>query len=145
MRYVVRNNFFGLESRPQNQEGLKDRPTPAILTGEHEGRQEQQSEEDGVEPRSASLVRGMRSSAEDLETSEAVVADQNCQDQVLQNDQVYSEPSEDPVDSAAKAEQVAGDFIRYAEDTAAKEGHSLDLMSTDKITCTSNIYDDEIW
>lgn len=144
MRYVVRNNFFGLESRPQNQEGTKDKATPAVPTGEHEGRPEKPSEEVGAVLRSAFLVGGERSSAEvELETNKADVVDQflpqNCQDQ---NDRVCSEPSED-VDSGAG--QVAGYFIQNPEETTARDCHSLDLTATDKITSTSNIYDDEIW
>lgn len=151
VRYVVRNNFFGLESRHQNQEGLKDTPTAATLTGEHERRQEQPLEEDRVEPQSASLGSGMGCSAEagnqeNFKTSEAVVADQNCQDQVSQRDQMDSEPSKDTAeDTQARAEQVAVDFIQHVEETAAKDGHSLDLSSSEKTTCTSHIYDDEIW
>lgn len=125
-----------MESGPQNQKGIKDAPTPAVPAGEHEGRQEQKSQEGGVEPRSASLVGSAEAgNQEDLEASEAVVTEQNCQDQVLQ-----SEPAKDPVDAAERAGQVAGDSIPYAEETAAKDGHSLD-----KTLCTSNIYDDEIW
>lgn len=74
VRCVVRNNFFGLESTPQNQKGIKDKVTPAIPTGEHEGRQEKPSEEARAVPRFTSLVDGERSSAEvsnqeDLEKS----------------------------------------------------------------------------
>lgn len=83
---------------------------------------------------------------ENFKTSEAVVADQNCQDQVWQSDQMDSEPSKDIAeDRKARAEQVAVDFIQHVEETAAKDGHSLDLSSSDKIACTSHIYDDEIW
>lgn len=151
MRYVVRNNFFGLENRHQNQEGLKDTPTAATLTGEHERRQEQPLVEDRVEPQSASLGSGMGCSAEagnqeNFKTRGAVGADQNCQDQVLQSDQMDSEPSKDIAeDTKARAEKVAVDFIQHIEETAAKDGHSLDLSPPDKITCTSHIYDDEIW
>lgn len=150
VRYVVRNNFFGLESRPQNQEGLKDTPTAAILTGEHEKRQEQKLKEDGVEPQSACLSSRMGCSAEagnqeNFKRSEAAVAEQNCQHQVWPSNQMDSEPSKDIAgDTKARAEQVTVDFI-HVEDTAAKDGHSLDLSSSDKITCTSHIYDDEIW
>lgn len=150
VRYVVRNNFFGLESRPQNLEGIKDKPTPAILTGEQEGRQEKQSEEARELSRSASLVGGKTSSAdagdeEDLKISKAVVVDQNFKDQGFHSDQVSSEPSKNPVDSAARAEQFAGDLPQYAEESAAKHCQSLHSTSTDKIPCTSYIYDDEIW
>ncbi|KAL7369507.1 hypothetical protein ABVT39_000971 [Epinephelus coioides] len=141
VRYIVRNNFFGLESKPQNQKGIKDKVTPAIPTGEHEGRQEKPSEESKSVPRSTSLGGGERSSAEvsnqeDLETTKAVADDQySC-----------SEPSKDtPEDSRASAQQVAGDLIQNAEETTAKDCQSLYLTGTDKIRSTSNIYDDEIW
>uniref|UniRef100_A0A8P4GH91 C2H2-type domain-containing protein n=1 Tax=Dicentrarchus labrax TaxID=13489 RepID=A0A8P4GH91_DICLA len=148
VRYVVRSNFFGLESRPQNQEGITNKATPAITTGGHEGRQEKPSEEVRAVPRSASLAGGERSSAgvgnrDDLETSKAVVVDQNCQDPGLQSDHVCFEPSKDTVDSSA--EQVPGDLIQNAEETTVKDCQSMDLTVTDKITPTSNIFDDEIW
>ncbi|XP_070814065.1 FMR1-interacting protein NUFIP1 [Chaetodon trifascialis] len=145
VRYVVRNNFFGLESRPQNLEALKDKATPAVPSGEHEGRQEERSEE--VRDVSRSPVGGKTSSAdagnkEDLKISKAAVVDQNFKGQRLHSDQVSSEPSKNPADSAARAEPFAEDFTQYAEET--KHCHSLHSTSTEKITCTS-IYDDEIW
>lgn len=136
VRYVVRNNFFGLERRPENKEATKGKVTPAIPAGEHEGRQEEPSEARD-ELRAASGVGGKKSSAEvELETNKADVVDQflakNGQDQVLQSGRVCSEPSGD-VDSSAG--QVAENFIQNPEETTA----------TDNITSTSNIYDDEIW
>lgn len=119
----------------------------AAPNGEHERRLEKPPEEARAVPRSASLGGGERSSAEacnreDLKTSKGVVDQDlplNCQDQGLQGGQACSEPSKDPpVDSAASAEQVS-------EETAAKDCQGLDLTATDKITSTSNIYDDEIW
>lgn len=125
MRYVVRNDFFGLENRPQNQQRINDKPAAAIKTGEHEGRREKRSEEHRGVPRPASLV----GSQEDLETS---------QDQGLQREHICSELSKDPVDSVAGTEKVAGDFIQNGVETAAKDCNSPDKT-------TSNLYDDEIW
>ena len=129
VRYVVRNNFFGLESKAQNQAGMRDKPEAATPTGEHE---ERQKEKDSAVPQDGNQ--------EDLETSKAIVVDQNCLEQGLQSDQVCSEAS-----AAVRAEQAVGDFIQNAEETAAKDCHSQDSTATDKITCESNIYDDEIW
>ena len=113
MRYVVRNNFFGLESRPQSQNGVKDNVAAA------EGRQEKPSEE----------ARASSTSAEDcnqeyMGTSKAVVVDQYLH--------TCSEPS--------KIQEPPS-----TEEKTAKDCHSLDLTVTDKITSTSDIYDDEIW
>lgn len=149
MRYVVRNNFFGLESRP------------AIRAAEHEGRQKEPSEEVRAVSQSASLVSGERGSAqsgaavsddadqEDSETSKAAVVDQylpqNLQDRGLLTDQVCSEQSVNPpVDSAVNDEQVTEDFIQNTEERTASDCHSLDLKLTDRITPAS-VYDDEIW
>ncbi|KAM4601575.1 FMR1-interacting protein NUFIP1 isoform 2-T2 [Polymixia lowei] len=52
VRYIVRNNFFGLENRPQNQEGTK--ATPAITAGHLPRTQEMTSEE----PRGSTAVVG---------------------------------------------------------------------------------------
>lgn len=136
MRYVVRNNFFGLESRPQNQKGIQDKVTPAIPTGEHKGRQEKPSEEARAVPRSTSLVGGERSSVkvsyqEDLEKSKAV------DNQYLHT---CSESSKDP-----PVEQDAGYFIQNTEETTTKDCHNPYLTGTDQIRSTSYISDDEIW
>lgn len=133
MRYVVRNNFFGLENRPPKQNGIKDKVTAASPTGEHEGRQEKPSEEARALSTSAEDC-----SQEDIGTSKAVVVNQYLH--------TCSEPSKDPaVDSGASAEQVAGYLIQNAEEKTVKDCHGLNLTGTDKITSTSNIYDDEIW
>lgn len=111
---------------------MKDKRKAAAPNGEHEVRKEKQPEKDSAVPQVGNQ--------EDLEISKAVVVDQNCLEQGLQIDQVCSEAS-----AAARAERAAGDFMQNAEETAAKDCHSQDSTSTDKITCVSNIYDDEIW
>lgn len=159
MRYVVRNNFFGLESRAKLQKGI--RATPDLTTGEQEGRQGKPAKEEvRAATQSVSPAGGERSSAEsgtavletckkqDVETSKAIVVDQhppqNCQDQGLLTDQVCSKQSSDaPVDSAASAEQVSEDFIQTAEETTPRDCHSHDLAVADKPAF--NVYDDEIW
>ncbi|KAJ4924234.1 hypothetical protein JOQ06_000474 [Pogonophryne albipinna] len=46
VRYVVRNNFFGLESRPQNKERIKEKVPHVIPTEEQEVRKEKPTEKD---------------------------------------------------------------------------------------------------
>lgn len=149
MRYVVRNNFFGLESRAQLLEGVR--------TGEHEGRGGKPAEEEvGALSRSMSPASGEKSLAQsstteackkqDLGTSKADEVyqepPQNGHDKCLMTDQVclqqYSDP---PMDSTASAE----DFIQNAEETTPKDCYGLDLPVTENITPASNVYDDEIW
>ncbi|KAK9523823.1 hypothetical protein VZT92_017712 [Zoarces viviparus] len=130
VRYVVRNNFFGLESRPQDQRGMKDEVTPAISSREHTGRQEKP-------PDQAKAQFTERSSAEvnyqeELETSKAVVVDQCLH--------TCSEPSKDP-----PVEPVTHHFLRNAEETTVNDCHSLYSTGTDEIRASSDTYDDEIW
>ncbi|KAK5847640.1 hypothetical protein PBY51_016750 [Eleginops maclovinus] len=56
VRYVVRNNFFGLESSPQNKESIKEKVTPVISTEQQEVRQEEPAEEYSAVPQSPSPV-----------------------------------------------------------------------------------------
>lgn len=144
VRYVVRNNFFGLESKPQSQEGTKT--VPSITTVQHEGRQEKPSQSVrllGAECAATSH----EGDQEDLVQSKDVLATgvesdrclpQNCQDQRLRNGHVCSEASKD-------TEQVAGDFSQDGEETTSRDCHSPVLTTPEKITSTSNVYDDEIW
>ncbi|XP_034072808.1 nuclear fragile X mental retardation-interacting protein 1 isoform X1 [Gymnodraco acuticeps] len=46
VRYVVRNKFFGLESRPQNKERIKEKVPHVIPTEEQEVRKEKPTEKD---------------------------------------------------------------------------------------------------
>lgn len=118
-------------------------PAPATITG----KQEEQSEKNSVERLPPILGEEMRSSGDagnpgDLETIEAVIEDKTCQEQ--ERDQVYTEPLKEAVDSEARAELTAEDFTQCVDKAAEKDSCSLDLTS-DKITCSSNFYDDEIW
>lgn len=134
---------------------------PSITTVEHEGRQKKPSEslrggERGAAEGAAASHKGDK---EDLVPSKACMATgvevdqclpQNCQDQRLENGHVCSEPSKDPpADSVQSAEatagQVAGDFSQKAQQTSSRDCHSLVLTATEKITSSSNVYDDEIW
>lgn len=136
VRYVVRNNFFGLEGTSQKHEEMKN---VAGVTRECKGRQELQPQpkEDRVHPWDSTVVGYKRNGPEDFKAKEGVRTEPACPDQVFQSVEVHCEPSKLVEDSAAKAEQ--------SEENAAEEGPSLDLTSTDKTTSTSNIYDDEIW
>lgn len=118
-------------------------PAPATITG----KQEEQSEKNSVEPLPPILGEEMRSSGDagnpgDLETIEAVVEDKTCQEQEC--DQVYMEPLKEALDSEARAELTAEDFTQCVDKAAEKDSCSLDLTS-EKIPCSSNFYDDEIW
>lgn len=118
-------------------------PAPATITG----KQEEQSEKNSVEPLPPILGEEMRSSGDagnpgDLETIEAVVEDKTCQEQEC--DQVHTEPLKETVDSEARAALAAEDFTQCVDKAAEKDNCSLELTS-DKITCSSDIYDDEIW
>ncbi|XP_068165610.1 FMR1-interacting protein NUFIP1 isoform X2 [Antennarius striatus] len=118
VRYVVRSNFFGLESIPQRREGVRNEPTAAI-PNQRKGKPS--GEDDAVSP----SVK--YDNQEDLGAAEAALVELNCQDGVLQGDQVCSEPSVE--------------LIRNGEETADKD------LSTcgDEITRTLNVCDDEIW
>lgn len=118
-------------------------PAPATITG----KQEEQSEKNSVEPLPPILGEEMRSSGDagnpgDLETIETVVKNKTCQEQEC--DQVYTEPLKETVDSEARAELTAEDFTQCVDKAAEKDSCSLDL-TPDKITFSSNFYDDEIW
>ncbi|XP_056287281.1 nuclear fragile X mental retardation-interacting protein 1 [Pseudoliparis swirei] len=138
VRYVVRNNFFGLESRPEDQRA-KDKVPSAISAGEFTGRPERPS--DKAEARFPPLVAAQRSSAEvnhleESETGHAVLVDQYLHPR--------SEPSQvSPADSAASVEPVPGHFTRNTEESTVKDG--LYSTGTDEIRSTSNTYDDEVW
>lgn len=155
MRYVVRNNFFGLESRAQLLEGIR--------AGEHEGRRGKPAEEDvGAVSQFAPLASGERDSAQsstavskactkqDVGTSKADVVDQdlpqNHHEQSLMTDQVCSQQSSDPpMDLTASAEQAAEDFLQNAEEMTPKDCYDIDLPVTENITPAFTVYDDEIW
>lgn len=144
VRYVVQNNFFGLEGTLQNPMVKRDAIPPNVLPREHDRQQQQVLlEEDVLKSQSGCLGGGKRRSAESKEEGFKTTGAVGCEhwDRVLQSDQEYSEQSK--VDSPAIVEEVAEDHLQYAEET--KDCHSLHLASTENITSTSNIYDDEIW
>lgn len=118
-------------------------PAPSTING----KQEEESEKNSVEPLPPILGEEMRSSDDagnpgDLETIEAVIEDKTCREQEC--DQVYTEPLKETVDSEARAELTAEDFTQCVDKAAEKDSCSLDLTS-EKTTCSSNFYDDEIW
>lgn len=155
VRYVVRNNFFGLGSRPQDQKGIK--ATRAVTSLDHGGGQGKPAEEVGALFQSASLVGVERGSASDEDPSVLEAGDQhevvkskagvatgvavvqrltqNTQDQSLQNGHV-EEPSGDPT-----ADLVGSNSIQNDEETTVRH----DVDSSDEVTPSSDMYDDEIW
>ncbi|KAM8905637.1 FMR1-interacting protein NUFIP1 isoform 2-T2 [Spinachia spinachia] len=141
VRYVVRNNFFGLESRPQDQRATKDGVTPLISTSECSERQEKPPDKSPAQL--APPVGAERSSTdveyqEELEVSTAVVVEPYLH--------TCAEPCKDPpVDSVGSADPATGRFIGNAEETAVRDCRSLDSTGTDEIRSASNAYDDEIW
>ncbi|KAL3999254.1 ATP-dependent Clp protease, protease subunit [Sarotherodon galilaeus] len=56
VRYIVRNHFFGLESRCHNQEKTGNKGTTSVTNGEHEGRWEESSEKIQAASPFASLI-----------------------------------------------------------------------------------------
>lgn len=134
MRYVVRNNFFGLDGTSQKQKSKENKSILTTTPGEHDGRQ--LFKEDGAN----SLVRRKRSLVEDnhrdITPSENTAADQ---EEILKHE-VCPLKFWDSVDSPASIEQAQR---LNAEETIIKDRQSPDLSSTDKVTL--NIYDDEVW
>ncbi|XP_067349405.1 nuclear fragile X mental retardation-interacting protein 1 isoform X1 [Channa argus] len=140
VRYIVRNNFFGLESRAQLQEEFKTPPPKEIR----------------VVPQFASSPCVERCSAqsaptapdvskeEGLQRHGTVVVEQNLA-QNYQEQICFEQTKDHTVESASSAEQVAEGFILNAKGTTGTECNSLDLTVTHKITSAFNLYDDEIW
>lgn len=113
MRYVVRNNFFGLElqGRAQDQQAAED----------------EQAERQRASPSRGEEIRSVGDSCDkrsQSERKEAVAGDENCLRQP-QGDRLCAEPSGEPAHPQASGQEAAD-----------KGGH---------VTCSSNIYDDEIW
>lgn len=133
MRYVVRNNFFGLGAAPQKQQTKENTPVTTSTPG-HGGRR--LSEEDGANFQPGSLG-GRRpglldANREDTTKSERVAAEQTNQE-ILKRDQVKA------WDSPGGTEQAK----MPNEETVVDDHQSPDLSSTDDVTL--NIYDDEVW
>lgn len=133
VRYVVKNNFFGLGGTLQKQKTLESEPVPTTTPGE-----------DGANFQSGSLV-GRRQSLvdanqEDITKSERVAAVNINQGKMLKCDQVYPEKVWDSMDSTVSIDQAK---IRNAEEKVVKDCQNPDLSSREKVTL--NIYDDEVW
>lgn len=140
MRYVVRNNFFGLGAPPQKKKTKENKPVPTTTPGP-DGRQ--LLEEDGANFQSGSVVESSKSlvdaTQEAITKSERAAAEQINQE-MLKHDQVYPVKAWDSVDSSVSVEQAK---MLNAVETLVKVYHDPDLSSTDKVTL--NIYDDEVW
>lgn len=129
MRYVVRNNFFGLESRGRHQEVTG--AAPAATAGS-----------EGSSSAQRGTVVPEVSKKEGLKPGEAVIVDEHLP-QTRENhgavtDQSCSEQFKDP-----PLEVGAG--FRNTPEEAGRELHSVNLTVTDTVTSTFNVYDDEIW
>ncbi|KAM4538278.1 FMR1-interacting protein NUFIP1 [Fundulus diaphanus] len=121
VRYVVRNHFFGLESRSQDQEETEHKILPASSTSEYEG-----SSEEKPPSQSDPAVR-------DETHSECVI--------VPEAEHVEGSNGE----SAERTEGGHADCVQSVEEKTATDQNSPDPSSADEITSRSNIYDDEIW
>lgn len=136
VRYVVRNNFFGLEGERND-----NRPVPTSTTTENDG--SQLLEGDGVNSYSGSLVWRKRSLVEvnqkDIRQCESVASQEMYSEQTLKPDHVYPVKAWDLVDSPASIEAKS----QNPEETVVKAYQSPKLSSTDKVSL--NIYDDDVW
>ncbi|XP_030010647.1 FMR1-interacting protein NUFIP1 isoform X2 [Sphaeramia orbicularis] len=153
VRFVVRNEFFGLETK--SQEALN--AATAVTSEKHEGRQETPSEEVLCTPTSASMINVERISAEDectshkggtvaevgsqedLQTSVAVndCLPQNCDTSVndcSQIEGVKNDQSGNP--SVDLSQNAATNPEEVTDETPVTDCH-------DKII--NHMYDDEIW
>lgn len=137
MRYVVRNNFFGLDGEKND-----NRPVPTSTTTENDG--SQLLESNGVNSHSGSLVCRKRSLVEvnekDIRQRESVASQEMFSEETLKPDHVYPEKAWDLVDSPASIEEAKS---LNPEETVVKAYQSPKLSSTDKVSL--NIYDDDVW
>lgn len=120
VRYVVRNHFFGLESRSQRQEDVKRKNLPASATNELEWSSK-------VMPASQ---------------SDSIVHDERHSEGVVVTEEGHIEGLNG--ESAGRTEGGA-DSVRSIVEKTATAHNSQDPTSTNKILSTSNVYDDEIW
>lgn len=122
MRYVVRNNFFGLElqGRPQDpREGPK-----ATASGLLGGKPDEQPE-----GQKTTLTRGEEITSVGANPGHSERDDKNCH-RVSQGEPLCAEPSGEPAYPEANAES-------RGEEAADEDGHVT--------RSSSNFYDDEIW
>uniref|UniRef100_A0A3Q2U735 Nuclear FMR1 interacting protein 1 n=1 Tax=Fundulus heteroclitus TaxID=8078 RepID=A0A3Q2U735_FUNHE len=121
VRYVVRNHFFGLESRSQDQEETEHKILPASSTSEHEGSSEEK-------PQSQ---------------LDSAVCDETHSERVIVPEAEHVEGSNG--ESANGTEGGHADCVQSVDEKTATDQNSPDPSSADEITSKSNIYDDEIW
>eukprot|EP00066_Takifugu_rubripes_P015233 XP_011604499.1 PREDICTED: nuclear fragile X mental retardation-interacting protein 1 [Takifugu rubripes] len=137
VRYVVRNNFFGLDGERND-----NRPVLTTTTTENDG--SQLLEGDGVNSQSGSLVWRKKSlvevNQEDIRKRESVASQEMYSEQTLKPDHVYPVKAWDLVDSPASIEEAKS---LNPEETDVKAYQSPKLSSTDKVSL--NIYDDDVW
>lgn len=137
MRYVVRNNFFGLDGERND-----NRPVLTTTTTENDG--SQLLEGNGVNSQSSSLVWRKKSlvevNQEDNRKRESVASQEMYSEQTLKPDHVHLVKAWDLVDSPASIEEAKS---LNPEETVVKAYQSPELSSTDKVSF--NIYDDDVW
>ncbi|MED6238968.1 hypothetical protein ATANTOWER_032948 [Ataeniobius toweri] len=121
VRYVVHNQFFGLESRCQDREEMKHKNLPASATIEHE-----QSSKEMPMSQPDSTVHDERH-------SESITVPETGDVEGLN------------IESAGRTEAGSADSVQSVEEKTATAHISQDPTSTNNIACKSNIYDDEIW
>ncbi|KAM9836252.1 FMR1-interacting protein NUFIP1 [Aulostomus maculatus] len=134
IRYVVRNNFFGLESKPDNQQGIRTTPEKRGTPSEEEGA-ERESGGGAAEGEAARHKKKHIPDVQEGAEPAGAAVDRRCRDRV------GSEPSDEAsvdssVNAAASDEQDVGGLIQTDEEThTAAENH----------ISTFHMYDDEIW
>ncbi|XP_017282285.1 nuclear fragile X mental retardation-interacting protein 1 [Kryptolebias marmoratus] len=142
VRYVVRNNFFGLESKPRDLQEIKSNSTPASTpegTSENVSCLSQSASSLGEEGHIAVPQAG---NLQVKETSEAGVS----QDQDSQRDNMCSDTSSDPPSQpVVSVDGTEAESIQHVDKTTDKDHCSYDLTTTHENTSASNVYDDEIW
>lgn len=134
VRYVVRNNFFGLDGERNDK-----RPVLTTTTTENDG--SQLLEGDGINSHSGSLVWRKRSlvevNQEDIRQRESVASQEMYSRETLKPDHLYPVKAWDSPASIEEAKSL------NPEETVVKAYQSPKLSSTDKVSL--NIYDDDVW
>lgn len=147
VRYVVQNNFFGLETRPEDQQGIG--ASSAVAGGDCRKAQEKPSEEVVSLSLPASAVGGQRGSEEGSAASEgSSVPETEGQDDTLtcgstEADQCWDQSLH--ADRALDPSVPQRAAVEQDEKGPVCQDHVSAPFAPDQIRSTSNVYDDEIW
>ncbi|KAM9328544.1 FMR1-interacting protein NUFIP1 [Pholidichthys leucotaenia] len=128
VRYVVRNQFFGLESESQKLVEIKEKE--AVTTGEHDSRQEKLPQG----PSAISQIPSLGHSAECDRVEHLEISKMIAQD---------SESQQQPGDPAKDSTSADQEFIQNGDEKTESNSHHSAAM--DEIVASTNMYDDEIW